>query len=100
MTADIVLAQGTKDRVFRIYANGDFKDETKVLWPHYVPGEGNKTGYNGDVFAWSEHNKLWRWGCAQVMFHDGEWSVIYPGMVDEATIEAFIENQAARKEGQ
>lgn len=91
MTDAIIFEKGSADRVFRLYPNGQVKDETHVLWPHYVPDEGQKTGYDGNVSAWSEHNQKWRFGCAQIMLRGGEWSILYRGNVDDETFAEFFE---------
>lgn len=74
-------------KIWRVYNNGSIKDETHVLWPH---AEG--TGYNGDVDAWSEHNKKWRFGCAQIMQKGDEYPVVlYEGYLDAERLKPILE---------
>jgi len=74
-------------RIWRVYNNGHIKNETHVLWPH---AEG--AGYNGNVSAWSEHNKKWRSGCAQIV-QEGDQTprVIYNGYLDEKRLADIIQ---------
>lgn len=77
-------------RIWRIYPNGRVKDETHVLWPHFADGM-KCSGYDGDVQAWSEHNKFWRAGCAQLVSENGEPpKVLYQGNVSIDVTNAFI----------
>jgi len=76
-------------RIWRVYNNGSVKNETHVLWPH-----SGGTGYNGDVGAWSEHNKRERFGCAQIMQKDGEDPVIlYHGYLNAERLEPIIRDK-------
>lgn len=77
-------------RIYRVYNNGEIKNETHVLKPHFVPSEGEKIGYDGDVQAWSEHNQTMRFGCAQIVFENGKYKAIYKGYLDDGQIEAAI----------
>lgn len=81
---------GDDVRIYRVYNCGEIKNETHVLKPHYVPCEGQKLGYDGDVSAWSEHNQTFRFGCAQIVFENGEYKAIYKGYLDDDQIEAAI----------
>jgi len=76
--------------VWRMYANGDVKDETHVLYPHFADGQ-KCTGYDGNVDAWAKHNRQWRPGCAQIVQEEGSVAkVIYPGGVSASLLEAFV----------
>ena len=78
-------------KIWRMYPNGQIKDESHVLWPHTADGQ-KCTGYNGDVKAWSDHNKEYRWGCAQIVqTNDDAPTVLYQGNVDAALTDSFVE---------
>lgn len=73
-------------RIWRIYPNGQIKNETHVLFPH-----GEFLGYDGDVEAWSEHNKVVRFGCAQVVQRGKTLPVVlYQGSVAKTITDAFV----------
>jgi hypothetical protein len=77
-------------KIWRMYPNGEVKDESHVLWPHYADGF-KCTGYNGDVQKWSDNNEKWRWGCAQIVQYEGEERVvIYTGSVGSQLLLDFI----------
>ena len=74
-------------RIWRVYNNGSVKNETHVLWPH-----SGGTGYNGDVAAWSDHNKFWRFGCAQIVQEGQDRPrVIYNGYLDDERLASIID---------
>jgi len=76
-------------RIWRMYPNGEVKDETRVLWRH-----AGGTGYNGDVSEWSRENQKFRPGCAQVVQKgDAPREVIYQGSVCAKLTDAFIADQ-------
>jgi len=77
-------------RVWRVYNNGHIKNESHVLWPHFADGQ-RCTGYNGDVEAWSNHNKEWRSGCAQIV-QEGEAlpRAIYNGYLSDERLASII----------
>ena len=82
-------------KIWWMYPNGQVKDQTHVLWPHFADGR-QCTGYDGDVVAWSEHNKKHRWGCAQIVQHGTDKPVVlYTGNVSVERLEAFVEEQGA-----
>ena len=73
-------------KIWRVYNNGSVKDETHVLWPHR---EG--TGYGGDVKKWSDHNRVERFGCAQVMQKTSEPPIIlYEGYLNKERLDPIV----------
>lgn len=81
-----------KVRIWGLYPNGDLTEQTHVLGPHDTP-DGHMPGYDGDIEAWSDHNKEWRWGRAQIVKHPGEEpEFIYYGSVSES-----VRNEALNK---
>jgi len=67
-------------KVWRVYNNGSFKNETYAL-----------SLYNS-LDEWSDYNKEWRWGCAQIAQHDGEDPVIlFEGYLNEERLQPFLE---------
>lgn len=77
-------------QIWRVYNNMSYKNETHVLWPHTADRQ-KCAGYNGDVNAWSEHNKVHRFGCAQIMQVGNERpTILYEGYLDTERLEAFI----------
>ena len=77
-------------KIFRVYNNGDIKNETHVLQLHFSDGQQRK-GYDGDVRAWSEQNKKIRFGCAQIVKHDGKSAeAIYSGYLGQSQLDAAI----------
>lgn len=76
-------------RIYRVYPNGEWKNETHVLQPHISDGE-QCTGYDGDVDAWSKHNQLWRFGNAQIVHENDEYKCIYSGSCSEDVINEAI----------
>ena len=74
-------------KIWRVYNNGDIKNETRVLWPH----KGG-TGYDGDVEKWSQHNQVERFGCAQIMKEGDERPVIlFHGYLSDERLQTMIE---------
>lgn len=68
----------------------EIKNETHVLWPHYADGHPC-TGYEGDVDAWSAHNKKHRRGCAQIVQEEGASPVIiYEGNASGETLQTAL----------
>lgn len=77
-------------KIWRVYSNGEIKNETHVLQPHFADGHRCK-GYDGDVSAWSEHNKRERFGCAQIMQEGGNLPVVlYNGYLSDAQLADII----------
>lgn len=86
-------------KIWRMYPNGEVKNESHVLWPHRADGH-ECTGYNGDVLAWSNHNKQWRGGCAQIVQRDGEVAeVMYPGSVSAGLLSDFLNTHNQEDQG-
>lgn len=81
--------QGTV-KVWRVYNSGTIANETRVLWPH----DGG-TGYQGDVEAWSAHNKVVRFGCAQIKQEEGAYPVVlFSGYLSKERLAAIIKSGA------
>ena len=78
-------------KIWRVYPNGHIKNQTHVLYPHRADGQ-QCTGYDGDVDAWSEHNKEWRGGCAQIVQKEGETPfVLYKGSVSADVLQSSLQ---------
>jgi hypothetical protein len=74
-------------QIWRVYNSGHVKNETHTLWPH----DGYK-GYDGDVSAWSDHNKKFRFGCAQIVQEGSQAPrVIFNGYLDDARLAKIIQ---------
>jgi hypothetical protein len=81
----------SETKLWRVYANGHIKNVTKVLGPHIDDDGISRTGYDGDVEAWSKYNKEWRWGCAQIVQRNDEKPfVLYDGCVRKETLDEAI----------
>jgi hypothetical protein len=77
-------------KIWRVYSNGEIKNETHVLQPHFAGGQRCK-GYDGDVSAWSESNKRERFGCAQIMQEGDKLPVVlHKGYLSDAQLAGVI----------
>lgn len=73
-------------KIWRVYNDGTVKNETHVLWNH-ISG----AGYNGNVGHWSEENKKYRFGCAQIVqYGNQEPEVLYEGYLNEMRLLPII----------
>lgn len=79
-------------KIWRVYNNGEVKNESRVLWPHFA--EGRKClGYDGDVEAWSERNQKDRFGCAQIkQVGDAKPVILFNGYLSTERLLEIIEN--------
>lgn len=80
-------------KIWRVYNNGDIKNETHVLKPHYADGQ-KCLGYDGDVEAWSKHNATTRFGCAQIkQVGDAKPVILFNGYLSTERLLEIIENE-------
>tara|TARA_R110000851_G_scaffold6659_5_gene26658 strand:+ start:1202 stop:1480 length:279 start_codon:yes stop_codon:yes gene_type:complete len=88
-----MIATRDSHKIWRIYGNKSFKNETRVLFEH-IDGTDKCTGYDGDINKWSEHNKHWRFGCAQVVqdMSDGTYQVLYNGYLSDDEVMEVIDS--------
>lgn len=90
ITSEDATSEDRSTKIWRVYPNGEIKDESHVLWRHFADGR-KCAGYDGDVDEWSKHNMSWRGGCAQVVKRKGEEpTILYEGMVDPLRLKEII----------